>query len=611
MYELFYTWLLPTSLAGALAALLVRAIAPFLGRMSWRWQRRAMGCAAGFFLLPVGPLLALLPGLKRSTGLEPVGQALENAAQTAVHTVNISTPPVMTAPLAQPVQPVQPQLAGQLLAVLPWLWALGAILFTLWQLVSYLRFCWALRGMRGPLNETEQSLLRRSSLESGRMAPPRAWICPGVRTPLLVGVLRPVLYLPQGMDGEALELALRHELVHLNSGDLWGKAALRLARRIHWFNPVCHWQAARLERVCEFACDEAVVRGLNTEQRKAYGRVLLAAAAGPLPAGASGMSAGPDNLKARLFALFEQPRASRRQVLAAAAGLLGAVCLTACAAAGLSAGEVSRSDSMAANGPEQLGFLQQNQQTAWEKVPAPMPEPEEKPALAEGQASVKWVREEQSVAGEYEYELDETLSEGQYVIERSAADGLDEVSGWAFYDEQGLQVNYQEVDRITLQAPVAGIVRYNGNLEFIQNVVEGIEAGQTGQQSTESGETPVSLIWPVPGYTYVSRWMSDFHKGADLIAPRDTEVCAMAAGTVTAAGWHYSYGNYVVIEHEGGVRTLYAHLNSLNVGVDTQVEQGAVIGTVGSTGNTTGVLCHVEVYVNGERRSLQDWFPDY
>ena len=240
-----------------------------------------------------------------------------------------------------------------------------------------------------------------------------------------------------------------------------------------------------------------------------------------------------------------------------------------------------------------------------------MPEPEEKPALAEGQASVQWMREEQSVAGQYDYEKDETLLEGQYVIERSAANGLDEVSGWAFYDEQGLLVDYQEVDRITLQTPVKGIVRYNGDLQFIQSVVEKSEVGQTGQQSAESGETPVSLIWPVPGYTYVSRWMNDYHKGADLIAPKGTEVCAMAAGTVTAAGWHYSYGNYVVIEHEGGVRTLYAHLGSLNVGMNDQVEQGAVIGTVGSTGNSTGIHCHVEIYVNGERRGLQEWFPDY
>lgn len=609
MYELFYTWLLPTSLAGAVAALLGCALTPLLKRLSWRGQRRALGCITGFFLLPVGPLLALAPGLKRSTGLEPVGQALEQAAQAAVHTVNISTQPVMTAPLAQPVEPVQPQLAGQLLAVLPWLWALGAVLFTLRQLVGYWRFCRALRRMRGPLSEAEQSLLRRVSLESGHIAPPKAWVCPGMSTPLLAGVLRPVLYLPQGMDEQALELALRHELAHLNSGDLWGKAALRLACRVHWFNPLCHWQAARMERLCELACDEAAVRGLNTEQRKAYGRVLLAAAAGPLPAGASGMSAGPENLKARLFALFEQRKANRRQMLAAAAGVLAAVCLTACAAAGLSAGVSAEPESLAANGLEQLSFLQQQSQTATrEAVPAPMPEPEEKPALAEGQASVQWMREEQSVAGEYEYEQDESLADGQYVIERSAADGLDEVSGWAFYDEQDILVDYQEVDRITLQAPVKGIVRYNGDLNLVRSAVESSEAGQ---QNAVDSETQVSLIWPVPGYTYVSRWMSDYHKGADVIAPSGTQVCAMAAGTVTAAGYHYSYGNYVIIDHEGGVRTLYSHLNDLNVGADTQVEQGAVIGTVGSTGNSTGNHCHVEIYVNGERRSLREWFPEY
>lgn len=610
MYELFYTWLLPTSLAGALAALLGRGLAPLLNRLPWRWQRRAMGCAAAFFLLPVGPLLAMLPGVNSPTGLEPVGQALEQAAQTAVHTVNLAAQPAMTAPLAQPVEPVKPDLAGQILAVLPWLWALGVALFTLWQLTGYFRFCRVLRRRRGTLNENEQTILRKVSLENGRMAPPRAFVCPGIGTPLLAGLFRPTLYLPQGMEPNALELALRHELAHLNGGDLWGKAAMRLACRVHWFNPACHWQAVRLERLCELACDETAVHGLNTEQRKAYGRVLLAAAADPLPAGAAGMSAGPEQLKARLHALFEQPHASRRQVLAAAAGLLAAACLTACAAAGMSAGAPSAED-MTKSGLEQMSFLPQIRQTDQQSVPAPMPEPEQKPQLSAGQASVQWVREEQSVAASYSYTEDDSLADGEYQIDRSAVDGLDEVSGWAFYDEQGLLVDYQEMDRITLQAPVEGIVRYNGDLEVIQqNMAESMESGQMGQQGAEGGETQVSLIWPVPGYSYVSRWMSDYHKGADLIAPRGTSVLAMADGTVTNAGWHYSYGNYVIIEHAGGVRTLYAHLDTLNVGAGTRVEQGAVIGTVGSTGNSTGIHCHVEIYVNGERRDLHDWFPE-
>lgn len=607
MYELFYTWLLPTSLAGALAALLARVLSPLLSRLSWRWQRRAMGGAAAFFLLPVGPLLALLPGMSTSTGLEPVGEALEHAAQTAVHTVSISSQPVMTAPLAQPVEPVQPEFVGQLLAVLPWLWILGAVLFTLWQLISYGKFCWALHRMRKPLNECEQQIVRRMCLEGGRMAPPRAFVCLGIGTPLLTGLICPVLYLPENMDQQALELALRHELAHLNSGDLWRKAAMRLACRVHWFNPVCHWQSARLERICELACDEEAVRGMSREQRKAYGRVLLATAAGPLPAGAAGMSAGPENLKARLQALFEQHCANRRQRLAAGAGVLAAVCLTACAAAGVSS-SAPAAESLAQSGLEQTTFLQkQAQQTAKTTVPDPMPEPEEKPQLSEGQASVQWVREEQSVAGAYSYLKDDSLSDGQYVIERSAADGLEEVSGWAFYNEQGLLVDYQEMDRITLQAPVEGIVRYCGELKQIQSVVETAEESSANSQTDED---VLTLIWPVSGYTYVSRWMSEYHKGADIVAPKGTQVFAMAAGKVTEAGWHYSYGNYVVIDHGNGNKSLYAHLNTLNVGVDTQVEQGSVIGTVGSTGNATGNACHVEVYVNGERRNLHNWFPD-
>ena len=77
------------------------------------------------------------------------------------------------------------------------------------------------------------------------------------------------------------------------------------------------------------------------------------------------------------------------------------------------------------------------------------------------------------------------------MIERSAADGLDEVSGWAFYDEQGLLMEYQEVGRITLQAPVTGIVRYNGDLNLVKSAVE---SSEVGQQNAVDSETSVSLI---------------------------------------------------------------------------------------------------------------------
>lgn len=110
-----------------------------------------------------------------------------------------------------------------------------------------------------------------------------------------------------------------------------------------------------------------------------------------------------------------------------------------------------------------------------------------------------------------------------------------------------------------------------------------------------------SYIFPVPGSPYSSRGMSAYHYGMDINAPAGTPIYACEGGTVITAGWHYSYGNYVVIQHPGNVNTLYAHCSALYVSAGQQVGQGTPIGAVGSTGNSTGNHCHLEITVNGGR----------
>ena len=114
----------------------------------------------------------------------------------------------------------------------------------------------------------------------------------------------------------------------------------------------------------------------------------------------------------------------------------------------------------------------------------------------------------------------------------------------------------------------------------------------------------------MPAYETVSRWKSDYHKGADLKAPYGSEVLAMAAGTVSMAQWHYAYGNVVMIDHGNGLSTLYSHMSSIDVAVGDEVAQGQQIGAVGSTGNSTGNHCHVEVRQDGALLDLHDYFPD-
>jgi murein DD-endopeptidase MepM/ murein hydrolase activator NlpD len=91
----------------------------------------------------------------------------------------------------------------------------------------------------------------------------------------------------------------------------------------------------------------------------------------------------------------------------------------------------------------------------------------------------------------------------------------------------------------------------------------------------------------------------EFHEGVDIAAPVGTLIRATAAGTVRFAGVVGSYGNVVVLDHGGGVRTLYAHNSSHRVRVGQRVQRGDIIAAVGATGRTTGSHVHYEVQVNG------------
>lgn len=128
--------------------------------------------------------------------------------------------------------------------------------------------------------------------------------------------------------------------------------------------------------------------------------------------------------------------------------------------------------------------------------------------------------------------------------------------------------------------------------------------------SAYSGATPGAggMIWPLDGsVTSEFGWRTHpifgtarFHSGLDIGGDYGMPIYAAASGTVIYAGWISGYGNAVIIDHGGGVTTLYGHNESLNVSEGQSVSQGQVIAMCGSTGNSTGPHCHFEVRENGE-----------
>lgn len=116
-----------------------------------------------------------------------------------------------------------------------------------------------------------------------------------------------------------------------------------------------------------------------------------------------------------------------------------------------------------------------------------------------------------------------------------------------------------------------------------------------------SPQSPIRLARPVRapvGDRYGMRG-ARLHAGLDFPAPTGTPVTAATAGTVTTSSWDVGWGRYVVVRHIAGVRTLYAHLSSVAVGVGASVSTGAIVGAVGATGAATGPHLHFEVFSRG------------
>ena len=152
------------------------------------------------------------------------------------------------------------------------------------------------------------------------------------------------------------------------------------------------------------------------------------------------------------------------------------------------------------------------------------------------------------------------------------------------------------------------------SIDALQKKADELEAElkRIASSSTNSKYTGGTMTWPLPGYYGISSYFGNrlhpvlkvykMHTGVDIAGAgcNGKNVVAAANGKVITAGWISGYGYTVMIDHGGGIVTLYAHSQKLLVKKGDTVKAGDVIMIVGSTGYATGPHVHFEVRVNGK-----------
>jgi len=226
---------------------------------------------------------------------------------------------------------------------------------------GYLRFVRKLRLVSIQPHETALHMLK--NLSQGKKTP-KLIVSNYATTPMLIGLFKPTIVLPNLIyTDEQLAGIMLHELTHMRRLDIGVKWLSLAACAFHWFNPLV-WLARReIDRVCELACDEAVIRKMDTDSKQSYGETLIAVAGKkkiPLPVFSTTMCSEKKLIKERLVAIMKSKKHTKLAVLTSTL-ILAAVIFTACAlgaSSTLTSGEDSDMETHLVTMPDLFDELQ-------------------------------------------------------------------------------------------------------------------------------------------------------------------------------------------------------------------------------------------------------------
>ncbi len=210
------------------------------------------------------------------------------------------------------------------------------------------------------------------------------------------------------------------------------------------------------------------------------------------------------------------------------------------------------------------------------------------------QKVIQTVTEEKTINFKTEQVLNSNYEKGYTKIKQNGQTGSEEVVYEVTYVD-GFETERTLISRTTVKEPVNAVLEVGTLMpaQYLNNV---------------SGGNVGGFIWPVDGgYISCPIWGYYNHTGTDIAGKTGTAIRASSGGTVVYAGWMRGYGYTVKINHGNGIYTLYAHNSALHVVAGQYVQQGQLIASLGSTGNSTGPHCHFEININGAYKDARQY----
>lgn len=324
-----WAFLLQTLYVAGVGLLLLAIKTLLKDKLSPRWQYAVWAVLALRILLPAytGKYYVLLP---LPLWVETAKVMVE--PHWASTYTNVYEATQVTSPI--------PWLTGAPVSLSDWLFLLyvvGVVVTLLWYLISWLRLCLLLRQGTPVPADVQEQIERIGKTYACKTC--RAIELPGLPSPMVCGVFRPVLALPKG---KALDdHVILHELLHLNYKDALQNVFWCFCRALHWCNPIVRLLLNRVGNDMESLCDQRVLERLHGEDRRNYGISLLAMANDKYPraVGTTSLSNGGKNIAQRIEAIVRFKRYPRGMALAS-------VCVVVVLAASCLVGMVDKEESL-------------------------------------------------------------------------------------------------------------------------------------------------------------------------------------------------------------------------------------------------------------------------